>query len=151
PSSSSSMSETRPISTPRTLTLASGSSTRPLRGALTATATVWVNPPTNMIIDTVTTATMNSTRPSPASFSPSGPRSRAARPEDRSEDFVFTMPLSGEVEVAGSAVDGQRDQQRHRDHRDQGGAHRVTHRDTDAHRTARGLEAVVGVDHHHRD
>ena len=58
--------------------------------------------------------------------------------------------LSRQVEVAVAAVDGQRDQQRHRHHDDQRGAHRVADRDADTGRPAGGEIAVVGVDQQDR-
>ena len=74
-----------------------------------------------------------------------------ARPAARTALLVIdSSPLSRQVEVAVGAVDGQRDQQRHRHDDDQRGAHRVAHRDTDAGGSAGGEVAVVGVDQQDR-
>src|SRR5262245_41935298 len=106
PSALSSIDATLPTWTPRILTLASGSITRPARSETTVTGTVLVKLPRNRATARAAINTSAKTRPAPAS-------GRAA------PDFIVWCPLSRQVEVAVGAVDGQRHQKRHRHHHDQ--------------------------------
>src|ERR1700682_73655 len=137
PSGFDSMDDTLPTWTPRIFTLASGFITSPARSEITVTGTVSVKLPRNRLTASATTAAIAITVPRPA-------RTRTV--------FGFIGPPSpGQVEVAVGTVNGQRDQQGHRDDHDQRGAHRVTYRDTDTRRAAGGEEAEVGVDQQDRD
>src|SRR5699024_10737742 len=137
---------TVPTWTPRILTLALGSITRPARSVTRVIFFGKENPPKNALSVTAISPPMINTRIRADS------RRFGCLPKSA---LIVVSPLSRQVEVAGGAVDRQRQQQRHRHHRDQRGAHRVAHGHAHPGRTARGVVAVVGVhqhDHHrHRD
>src|SRR5436190_13723766 len=117
------MESTLPTCAPCSFTLASGFITRPARSERTVTGTVSVKLPRNSPAASATIAAIATTVPRPASA--------------RTVLGFIGSPLPGQVEVAVGAVDGQRHQQRHRHDHDQGGAHRVAHRDPDTGRAPR--------------
>src|SRR5262245_55101860 len=102
------MPTTLPTTTPRILTLAPESITRPVRSETSATGTSKLN--VRAKIDEHSTAT---------------PRITATSTSDHHAGWIrlsplcAPMPLAGEVEVAGLAVDCQRKEQGHEHHRDQ--------------------------------
>src|SRR3954468_23641166 len=124
---------TSPIWMPRYLTLASLSITRPARGEVTVTVSVDVKAAVYARYVNTGAATRIAARIAAAIRTWLRFASRSA--------IVWHLP--GEVEVAGRAVDGERDEQRDGDHEDQRGAHRLTHPDTDADRPA-GCVVAVG-------
>src|SRR4029077_13258104 len=128
---------TRPTCTPRSLTLAPDSITRPARSEVNVTGTVLSKDLLNDAEHTVAKvrqATMRMTV------------HHAGR--SRRCPGLWSTVLPGQIEVAGLAVDGQGHEQHDDCRADKRGAHRPADRLTDSGGSARGGVAVVGVHQH---